>query len=417
MAKLPGKFINIYLHLYPMKHQCPQRLFNFFILTLVAGLFSACQKELIPKQSGVVLIDTTGTSTGTGTGTGPTVPDTLPSFYSPAGVAVDASGNIFVADYGNNLIRQISPSGVVSTLAGSGQQGRLDNTGTTATFNQPTGIAVDAAGNLYIGDAGNDRIRKITPAGVVTTLAGSDSTAYTDGPGITAAFFHPEGVTLDAAGNVYVADAGNSLIRRVAPDGTVSTFAGNGTTIGDAGTFSDPTGVAADAGGNIYVANALKNTILKITPGGVVNNLAGTGDFGALNGPGNGATFYFPNSVAVDASGNVYVSDSVNDLIRKIAPDGTVSTLAGSGTAGAADGTGAAASFDGPAGLAIDAAGNVYVADSNNNLIRKITPAGVVTTVAGSGHSGAINGQAIARRNPKTIWKGTAPKLKIFKGR
>jgi len=366
-----------------------------------------------------VLIDTTGsgTGTGTGTGTGPTVPDTLPSFYSPAGVAVDASGNIFVADYGNNLIRQVSPSGVVSTLAGSGQQGRLDNTGTTATFNQPTGIAVDAAGNVYIGDAGNDRIRKITPAGVVTTLAGSDSTGYTDGPGITAAFFHPEGVTLDGAGNVYVADAGNNLIRKVTPDGTVSTFAGNGTTIGDAGTFSDPTGVAADAGGNIYVANALKNNILKIIPGGVVNNLAGTGDFGALNGPGSGATFYFPNSVAVDASGNVYVSDSVNDLIRKIAPDGTVSTLAGSGTAGAADGVGAAASFDGPAGLAVDAAGNVYVADSNNNLIRKITPAGVVTTVAGSGYSGAINGQAIARRNPKTIGKGTAPKLKIFKGR
>jgi len=400
-----------------MKHQYPQRLFNFLLLMLIAGLFSACQKELIPKQSGVSLIDTTGSGTGTGTGTGPTVPDTLPSFYSPAGVAVDASGNIFVADYGNNMVRQISPSGVVSTLAGTGQQGRLDNAGTTATFNQPTGIALDAAGNIYIGDAGNDRIRKITPAGVVTTLAGSDSTGYTDGPGATAAFFHPEGITLDAAGNVYVADAGNNLIRKVGPDGTVSTFAGNGGTIGDAGTFSNPTGVAADVAGNIFVANALKNSILKITSAGVVNTFAGTGDTGAVNGPGIGATFYFPNSVAVDASGNVYVSDGINDLIRKITPDGTVSTLAGSGTAGAADGTGAAASFDGPAGLAVDGMGNVYVADSNNNLIRKITPAGVVTTVAGSGHSGSRNGQAVARTNQKKVGKGTAPKLKVFKGR
>ncbi len=393
-----------------MKRQSRRYPFLFFLLLLTACFFSACQKELIPGQNGTVPIDTTGA----GTGAGPTVPNTLPSFYSPAAVAIDASGNIFVADYGNNLIRRISPSGMVSTLAGNGQQGRVDNTGMSASFNQPAGIAVDAEGNVYVGDAGNNRIRKISSAGVVTTLAGSDSTGYADGAGNTAAFFHPEGLTLDHAGNVYVADAGNNVIRKIAPDGTVSTFAGNGSAIGEAAIFSDPTGVTTDGAGNLYVANALKNNILKVTPAGRAATFAGTGDFGSANGPGTVATFYFPNSVAADASGNVYVSDGVNNLIRKISPDGMVSTLAGSGKAGAADGEGTAASFDGPAGLAVDVTGNLYVADSNNNLIRKVTPAGVVITVAGSGYSGSRNGQATTRNNPKAIGRTRAPKLKVF---
>lgn len=405
--------INNMLTFMPMKYKYPRLLLNFFLLLLLVCLFTACQKELLPKQSGVRGVDTTGTGTGTDTTVTP-IPETTPSFYSPAGVAIDIAGNIYVADYGNNLIREISPAGMVSTLAGSGVQGRVDNTGAVASFNQPTGIAVDAAGNVYVGDAGNDRIRKITPAGVVTTLAGSDSTGYTDGPGITAAFFHPEGITVDGTGNVFVADAGNNLIRKVAPGGTVSTLAGNGAGIGDAAVFSNPTGVAIDATGNIYVANALKNNILKIGVGGAINTLAGSGDIGFRDGAGAVATFYFPNSLAVDAANNVYVSDGVNNLIRKITPDGNVSTLAGSGTAGADDGTGTAASFNGPAGLAIDATGNIYVADSNNNLIRKITPAGVVTTVAGSGRSGSRNGQAVARRNPKVIRAATLPKLPVF---
>jgi sugar lactone lactonase YvrE len=399
----------------PMKHKYPRLLLNFFLLLLVSCLFTACQKELLPKQSGAKGVDTTGTGTGTGTDTTVTpVAEATPSFYSPAGVAVDAAGNIYVADYGNNLIREISPTGMVSTLAGSGVQGRVDNTGTVASFNQPTGIAVDAAGNVYIGDAGNDRLRKITPGGVVTTLAGSDSTGYTDGPGITAAFFNPEGNTLDGTGNVFVADAGNNLIRKVTPDGTVSTFASSGVVIGDAGAFSNPTGIAIDASGNLYVANALKNNILKINLAGAISTLAGTGAIGFQDGPGTTATFYFPNSVVVDAMNNIYVSDGVNNLVRKITPDGTVSTLAGSGKAGADDGTGATAAFNGPAGLAVDVAGNIYVADSNNNLIRKITQGGVVTTVAGSGRSGSRNGQAVVRRNPKVIKAASLPKLQVF---
>src|SRR5882762_2682112 len=173
-----------------MKSICLKPLFNIFLILVIAGLFAACKKQpvAINHNSG-------GTNCGGNDST--VVVDTLPSFYSPAGVAVDAAGNIYVADYGNNQIRKITPERLVSTLAGSGNQGQINATGLLASFNQPTGIAVDAAGNVYVGDAGNNRIRLVTPAGVVTTLAGSDSTGYTDGPGVTAAFFHPEGVSVD----------------------------------------------------------------------------------------------------------------------------------------------------------------------------------------------------------------------------
>jgi sugar lactone lactonase YvrE len=384
-----------------MKSTPPKLLVNFFLLLMIAACIGACTKrEIKPVKVGA----------GTGGNDSTAVADTLPSFYSPIGVAVDGAGNIYVSDYGNNLIRRISASGMVSTLAGNGNQGLINAPGVLASFNQPMGIAVDAAGNVYVGDAGNDRIRKITPAGVVSTLAGSDSTGYADGADTSASFFHPEGIALDRAGNVFVADAGNNLIRKVNPGGTVSTFAGNGTGEGEANIFSSPTGVTVDASGNVYVANYINNNILKINASVVISTLAGSGAAGAANGAGSLATFYFPNSVAVDAANNVYVADGINNLVRKITPGGLVSTLAGSGVAGATDGTGTAASFDGPAGLAVDVAGNVYVADSNNNLIRKINPAGVVTTVAGSGRTGARNGRAIARRNTKIIIKATVEK-------
>jgi len=169
--------------------------------------------------------------------------------------------------------------------------------------------------------------------------------------------------------------------------------------------FNNPTGVTLDASGNVYVANYLNNTILIINPAGTTSIFAGSasGQQGSANGPAASATFYFPNSVAADASGNVYVADGINNLIRKITSGGIVSTFAGDGLAGAVDSTGTNASFNGPAGLAVDAAGNVYVADSDNNLIRKITPAGVVTTIAGNGQQGAKNGIAIAHRNKKLI--------------
>ncbi len=325
-------------------------------------------------------------------------------------MAVDAAGNIYVADYGNNLIRKITPAGVVSTFAGSGNQGVTDGAGTLASFNAPTGITADASGNLFVADAGNNLIRKITPAGVVSTVAGSDSTGSANGIGNAASFYDPLSVAVDGSGNLYVADAGNDEVRKITSGGTVTTFAANDTSstasaspVGLA--FNNPTGVTVDASGNVYVANYLNNTILTINPAGTASIFAGSasGQQGSANGPAASATFYFPNSVAADASGNIYVADGINNLIRKITPGGIVSTFAGNGLAGAVDSTGTNASFNGPAGLAVDAAGNVYVADSDNNLIRKITPAGVVTTIAGNGQQGSKNGVAIAHRNKRKI--------------
>jgi len=373
---------------------------------LIACFITACTKKDF-KQSGIIV------KSGGGNDSTAAI-DTLPSFNSPSGVAVDVTGNIYVADYGNNLIRKITPVGVVSTFAGSGNAGKTDGTGTLASFNAPTGIAIDASGNLFVADAGNDLIRKITSAGVVSTVAGSDSTGSANGPGLSSSFFDPVGVTVDAADNIYVADAGNNLIRLITSAGVVSNFAGNNTNNLTAPSFNNPTGVAIDASGNVYVANYLNNTILLINAAGTVNTYAGNGGQGAVNGPAGSATFYYPNSVAIDAAGNVYVSDGVNNLIREITTGGVVSTLAGSGLSGAVDSTGTAASFNGPAGLAADAAGNIYVADSNNNLIRKITPAGVVTTVAGNGKEGAKNGLATAYRNRGRIKNSSKNIFRVF---
>ncbi len=315
-------------------------------------------------------------------------------FNSTRGVATDNAGNVYVADTDNSTIRKITPAGVVTTLAGTaGVFGSADGTGAAARFNSPTGIATDSAGNVYVADNGNSTIRKITPAGVVSTLAGDASmpAGSTDGTAAAARFKHPSGVATDSAGNVYVADDFNSTIRKITPAGVVSTLAGtaglSGSTdgTGAAARFNFPQGIATDSAGNVYVADTVNSTIRKITPAGVVSTLAGTaGLSGSTDGTGAAASFSFPQGVATDNAGNVYVADAFNSTIRKITPPGVVTTLAGmAGVFGSADGTGAAARFNSPTGVATDSAGNVYVADNVNSTIRKITPAAVVTTLAG----------------------------------
>ncbi len=388
-----------------MKIRSTKKLFFALLFFSMACLITACSKTAIKPNT---FIDSTRAKNDS-----TLAADTLPSFYSPSGIAVDASGNLYVADYGNNLIRKITPAGIVSTLAGTGFEGSVNAAGNLASFNGPSGIAVDAAGNIYIADSGNNLIRKIDPSGTVSTLAGRDTTGAVNGPGANASFFDPLGVAIDANANIYVADAGNNLIRLITPSGIVSTFAGtvNSASSNVTSTFSalnNPTGLAVDGSGNVFVANYLNNTILQINQSATISILAGTGQQGAGNGPGNSATFYYPNNVAVDQSGDVYVSDGDNNVIREITPSGVVSTLAGSGTQGSADGTGTNASFNGPAGLAVDALGNVYVADAYNNLIRKITPAGVVSTVAGNVEPGSRNGKAFARRNRVNFNRSTS---------
>ena len=261
------------------------------------------------------------------------------SFHFPLGVISDGAGNFYVADADNNLIRKVNSTGVVTTFAGSGNQGNFNATGTAASFNNPSCVAVDATGNIYVADAGNSLIRKITSAGVVTTFAGNNIPGSNDGTGTAASFNNPTGIIVDAAGNIYVADSGNSLIRKITPLGVVTTFAGSGTKgnlngTGIAASFNTPVGLAFDASGNLYVADSGNNLIRMITPTGVVSTIAGDGTKGNNNGPALNSSFNKPSGITIDQAGNIFISDSANNLIRMLTPQGQVITLAGSGVAG-----------------------------------------------------------------------------------
>ena len=293
---------------------------------------------------------------------------------------------------------QIAQIEVTTLAAGSGAAGFADGKGRAAIFNNPDCVAVDSAGNVYVGDTNNHRIRKITPLGEVTTLAGNGKAGNTNGVGVNASFNYPWGVAVDSMNNVYVADTGNSMIRKISPDGTVKTFAGNGKASfadgpGPQAMFQYPRGIAIDKEeGTVYVADTNNQRIRKISPRGDVSTLAGTGDYNFADGPGKSAKFQNPYGIAVDSKKRVYVTDTFNQLIRVIQPDGTTSTLAGAREYSFADGNGKAARFRAPSGIAVDAAGNVYVGDQGNNRIRKITADGVVTTLAGTGGAGSLDG-------------------------
>jgi sugar lactone lactonase YvrE len=284
-------------------------------------------------------------------------------FKDPYGVALDKDGNLFVTDAINNRIRKITPDGTVSTYAGTGTQGIKNGDRLTATFNFPRGIAIDAPGNLYIVDTGNNRIRKISAGGVVSTFAGNGTIGLVNGAGNIAEFHFPCDVAVDADRNVYISDFLNQCIRKITPDGMVSTF-------GPAG-FGFPIGIAIDAHGNLYVADPGNNVIQKITATGTIGVYAGTGGAGITNGPVGMAEFNIPQGMAVDAAGNVYVGDVNNNAVRMISPAGIVSTVAG-GRRGFANGEGPLAKFFEPIGITVDAAGNIYVADVSNQRIRKL---------------------------------------------
>ncbi len=300
------------------------------------------------------------------------------SFNSPIGIATDSQDNAYVADANNNLIRRITSAGAVSTLAGSGSPGSADASGNLASFNGPSGVAVSSVGNIYVADAKNNLIRMVTQAGVVTTFAGSGAVGAVNATGTAASFSNPTALTVDAAGNVYVADTGNNLIRKIDAAGVVTTLAGSGAPgsangSGTAASFNTPTGIGVDAASNVFVADKGNNLIREIAPDGTVKTLAGSGAAGAVNDTGAAASFSGPAGVAVSSTGNVYVADGRNNLIRRVAPDGTTITLAGSGAAGSVNGTMTTSSFNNPTALAVNAAGNVYIADTGNNLVRLIS--------------------------------------------
>lgn len=342
----------------------------------------------------------------------PNTPDT------PHSVAFDASGNLYVAD-GNATVRMISPTGVATRLAGTpNQRGTADGMGAAAQFIRLTSIAVDRAGQVYVTDSAARTVRKISPSGAVTTLAGTPYVSgNADGIGAAASFTSPNGVTVDLDGNVYVADGSyredslwlrtiyGNTVRKITPAGVVTTLAGTAGApggvdgFGTTASFGKPIAIAMGDTGNLYVADEGNHTIRKITPAGLVTTVAGmTGTRGLADGIGSAARFDYPAGLAADDAGNIYVADRGNATIRKISATSVVTTFAGQVVVnGSTDGVGAAASFgnqaaphenDGPnvnpTGVAVDRAGNIYIADGGNHTIRKITPTGLVSTLAGT---------------------------------
>jgi sugar lactone lactonase YvrE len=308
----------------------------------------------------------------------------LAQFNWPTGVAVGHDWTLYVADYANHLIRKVSPDGTVTTLAG-GPPGSADGPGSAARFKGPDSLVLAPSGDLYVADADNRQIRKIAPDGAVTTVAGSGEPGDRDGPARTAQFTYPTGIAVDGRGVLYVADRGAHRIRTITPEGRVTTLAGSGRpgytdAMGAAAQFHDPMTVVVDPAGRLFVADSGTHTIRMITPDGRVSTLAGGGQPGFADGAGRAARFNWPTGLARDEAGNLYVADSNNSNIRKITPDGMVTTLAGSGRAGADDGPGRSARFSFPTGVGVDRQGNLYIADSANHLIRRISPGALFFT-------------------------------------
>lgn len=309
------------------------------------------------------------------------------AFKIPACMVTDAAGNVYIADFNNHCIRKMTPERVVTTIAGNGESGYVDATGKAAQFSYPYGITIDAAGNLYVGDSGNDAIRKITSSGVVTTYAGNGS-GYVDGPVSIAKFYGVSGLAIDKTGNLYAVDAYNYVIRKITPAGIVSTIAGTPHRFNRFfQTYSGPSsalifgqslaGIAIDAAGNVYVPDVMINVIWQITPEGTASTWAGNGTRADAvtsayqDGPRGAAKFNIPIDIACDTHGNIYVADQANNRVRKIDTDGIVSTIAGNGTEADNDDRVPDAEINRPSSVAVDLAGNVYFSTGANN-IRKL---------------------------------------------
>jgi sugar lactone lactonase YvrE len=295
---------------------------------------------------------------------------------APIDVAVDGQGNLFIADTSNNRVRKVSADGTITTVAGNGNSGYSGDGGpaTSAQLWAPWGVAVDSQGNLFIADDSNNRVRKVSAAGIITTVAGTGVQGYSGdgGPATSAQLWAPLGVTVDGQGNLFIADAGNNMIRKVSASGVITTVAGSVLVP----QLDSPMKVALDSQGNLFIADRGSNRIQKLSPDGTITTVAGMNDilgYSGDGGPGTSALLRYPGGVAVDGQGNLLLSDTGNNRIRKVSPDGTITTVAGSGVQGYSGDGGPAtgAQLNGPDGLAVDSQGNLFIADSSNRRVRK----------------------------------------------
>jgi sugar lactone lactonase YvrE len=352
-----------------------KRIFTPFFAGLFFILASCSKKNDNPSLPSVsdTLTPTVTTFAGSGSPGSANATKTLASFDFPTGIAIDKNGYFLVADNLNETIRAITPLGVVGTICGTVGTSGYKNTTDSVLFNSPQGIALDPLGNIYIADQYNGVIRVINTSGVTSTYAGNKSDATFS----TTLFSAPTGLATDAAGDLFVSDTRLNTITKITPKGVISTVAGNGLAgnangTGTSATFYQPIALVVDGEGNIYVADAGNNEIRLINTQGQVSTFAGNGSQGSSNGKGAAATFHAPSGIGIDSQGNLYVADSGNNEIREIAADGTVSTLAGTGATGAANGSPSTSTFNGPTGLVVDPYSHIYVVDSGNNLIREI---------------------------------------------
>ena len=321
----------------------------------------------------------------------------------PYDVAVDSSGNLYITDTNNDRIRKVDSAGTITTIAGTGERrfGGDGGPAIQAQLDAPSGVVVDGAGNLYIADRANHRIRKVDSTGTITTIAGTGERGFggDGGPATQARLNYPYGVAVDGAGNLYIADLANHRIRKVDSTGTITTFAGTGERGfgGDGGPASQaqlnfPTGVAVDEAGNLYIADWSNARIRKVDGTGTITTIAGTGElgFGGDGGPAIQARLSLPYSVAVDDAGNLYIADQYNNRIRRVDSTGTITTIAGTGERrfGGDGGPAIQAQLGDPTGVAVDGAGNLYIADQYNNRIRRVDSTGTITTIAGTGERG-----------------------------
>ncbi len=312
---------------------------------------------------------------------------TTATCYAPAGVAADTNGNIYFCEIGNSVVRKVNATGIISTVAGTGVQGFSGNGGpaTAAQINQPTSVAIDDTGNIYFTDDGNNMIRKVNTAGIITTIAGTGTAGYfgDNGFAVNAELSQPSGVAIDRKGNIYIADVYNHAVRMIDTSGKIKTIAGDGTpgysgngTSAVIAQLKYPKGVAVDTFGNIFIVDQGNSTIRRINPAGIIIAFAGC-DTAGYSGDGDygyNAKLSGPTEVTIDKAGNVYIADFGNHVIRKVKPSGFISTYAGNGSSGySGDGGNAlSAQMAGPYGVAADKNGKLYITDEINNVVRVI---------------------------------------------